>query len=115
MVHSKIVKENGVLVIDICNGQISDSNIHYDEIPEPSSLRSVLKYAGCRIAVETDELVFSCGNMFSIHACSNGKKKVHIQNSNKLTEYFSGEIIEVIDNLAEIEMKKGETKIFVCD
>ena len=53
--------------------------------------------------------------MVSIHADSDGEKRIFLPQKSNIKDAYSGEIMQPCDYFFDFAMKKGETRVFITD
>ena len=81
----------------------------------PWLLRNIAKYAGVHIYCDTDDAVYTDGNLIAIHAQSDGKKRIRLRSKKNVYDLFRK--TSVAKNVAtfEVEMAAGATEAFRLD
>ncbi len=85
---------------------------HASKILSSEFVREIAKFAGVHIYCESDDVLYTDGNTLTIHASTNGVKRISLPKKATVQELYTGEMLG--DSLKEfsISMKKGETKTY---
>ncbi len=76
-----------------------------------SMVRELLLLSGAHIYTHSRDVVFAGGDYVAIHACTNGVKRLFLPGMGKAFDVFSGERLPGTESFAELDMKKGETRL----
>ena len=88
------------------------TSIYYGaKVMRSDFIKSVARYAGVHLCIETDDVFYFGNGLMTIHASSTGRKKIRLPKKYKITESYSGVEYGVTDEIT-IDMKKGETQSF---
>lgn len=81
-------------------------HISCDEVKE------IARYAGCHVYSETDDIVYANKNYITIHAAASGSKTIRLPEKASVTEVYDGTVYGTNVDTFQVEMLKGETKMF---
>ena len=75
-------------------------------------IRSIAKYAGCHIYMDSDDVMFQNKHFVVIHASDSGKKTVKLPNKCSPYEVYERAFYGQETDVIECDMLLGETKMF---
>ena len=87
----------------------------FSEMPSPQALREAFLTAGAHIYNFTDDIIYAYGKMVSIHAASDGEKRIFLSEKSKITDAYTREEMIPCDHFFDFSMKKGETRVFTAE
>ena len=82
------------------------------DIPSACALREAFQTSGVHIYSFTEDIVYAYGKMISIHATSDGEKRLFLPEKLSLEDAYTGEKLVPCDYFSDFSMKKGETRVF---
>lgn len=74
-------------------------------------VREILLLSGAHIYTHSRDNVYAGGHFVSIHACTDGIKRLFLPGTGSAFDAFSKEKLPGTENFVELEMKKGETRL----
>ena len=84
----------------------------FSDVPSAGALREAFQTAGVHIYSFTEDIVYAYGKMISIHATSDGEKRLFLPQKSSLEDAYTGEKLVPCDYFSDFSMKKGETRVF---
>ena len=82
------------------------------DVPSAGALREAFQTSGVHIYSFTEDIVYAYGKMISIHATSDGEKRLFLPEKLSLEDAYTGEKLVPCDYFSDFSMKKGETRVF---
>ena len=79
-----------------------------------NELRAFCKTNGVHIYCESDDIIYVNENYICIYAVSDGKKTIKLGKEKNIKELLGGDYENTADSF-NLEMKKGETRLFRLD
>ena len=83
-----------------------------DPAPEPDILREALMCAGAHIYSFTGDVCCAGRGYVCLHAAAPGVKRIYLPGMGRITDAFTGEVVNVSEAFGEFEMEAGETRLF---
>lgn len=74
-------------------------------------VREALLLSGGHIYCHSGDDIHAAGDFLTIHACSDGVKRIYLPRMGKAFDLFTGERLPGTELWAEMEMKAGESRM----
>lgn len=87
----------------------------FSDMPSPQALREAFLTAGVHIYNFTNDIIYAYGKMVSIHAASDGEKRIFLPEKSKVKDAYTEEEMIPCDYFFDFPMKKGETMVFITE
>ena len=75
-------------------------------------IKEIARFAGCHIYSDTDDVLYANANYVTVHAARSGHKTIHLPKSCTVTDAYEATVYGADITELELEMLKGETKMF---
>jgi len=81
----------------------------------PWLLRNIAKYAGVHVYCESNDAVYTDGNIIAIHAQSDGKKRIKLRSKRNVYDLFRKTYVAKNVDTFDVDMSTGTTEAFRLD
>ena len=88
---------------------------YFVDMPSPQALREAFLTSGAHIYNFTNDMIYAYGKMVSIHAATDGEKRIFLSEKSSVKDAYTGERMIPCDNFFDFPMKKGETRVFLTE
>ncbi len=78
-------------------------------------IKEIARFAGCHIYSDTDDVLYANNDYVAIHASKSGTKKIHLPCTASAFEEYEEKYYSQNSEYIELDMLKGETKMFRLD
>ena len=90
-----------------------DHQILWSVAPEVpyTMVREIMILSGVHLYMHSEDNVYAGGNYVTVHACSDGVKRVWLPSVGKAYDVFTGERVMGTELFVEMRMKLGESRM----
>ena len=78
-------------------------------------MRDAFIASGAHIYNFTNDIIYAYGKMVSIHAVSDGEKRIFLPQKSRIKDAYTGKKLIPCDHFFDFAMKKGETRVFITE
>ena len=87
----------------------------FADVPSSQAFREAFLTSGAHIYNFTNDMIYAYGKMVSIHAATDGEKRILLPEKSRVRDAYTGERMSPCDHFFDFSMKKGETRVFVTE